>query len=834
MKLFKFAYKIIRNKKLLLITLAVVLAIMIIFPVLILKLSTAVTRANILRNNPLAVKMLPLYWKIRKASDIFYLPYYFKKNKLSTYELTIKDGDSEKLNNSLPKEFMNVELVSRVFVPAEFKYDNKTYQVKVRYRGDNAVHWNAPKKSYLIEFNQDDLFNGYRQLSFIIANDRYFALEQLNNYRAEKFGLLYPPSFFANLKINGKNNGVYFIIENWSKEMLAKWEVPDESNFYGTVSPTGAAGIERDDVSWDNLDYWQKLTSDSLFTYQHYSELYKLLELLNNADDQKFYSSIFNLIDQNNLYHWQALQELGNANHQISSNMRLYFNNSSGKFYFIPWDVGGGREGPAEDHLELYGKIAGRIFDNPVFAYEKNKLLYDYVNDDKNLEQDLAKYDEIYNSIKTAIYKDRLKIYPNKFADNTHQEFRQKIIDNFARIKNAFSSSLVFIDSHIAGENNSQNILAYFDLHINSRAGLYFKELKINLSDNTQLKDFNISYETGEKYQDVLLYTQRKYDPDTFKPDLITTAHRFYLTSSQISAQDFSDQFKSFNFTLANAITGAKIKDNDIKDRNINDSAFKYFDFIGDIDKFISLNQIFFVNKNFKEIILSGVHNINQTVIVPQGYTLKIMPGTTLYFASGASLISYSPIIANNANFLAQNPNQPWGSVAVINSDQSSQFNNTRFSDGSDGYVNAVYFSGMLSIYHSPAEVSNSFFQNARADDALNIKNATATVANSTFYNNSADAIDFDFMRGAIENNTFKNNGNDGIDLSGSTIIIKNNTIENSGDKCISIGEKSLNTIIDNNILSGCNIGVEIKDDRKQSNRFARLHQKTSLWPKYD
>jgi len=180
---------------------------------------------------------------------------------------------------------MNVLLTERIYAPAKFIYDGKTYDVQVRYRGDNAIHWNAPKKFYLIKFDKDDLFNGYRQLSFIIIRDRYFALEQFNNYRAEKFGIYYPPSWFGNLKVNGKNNGVYFIIENWNKEMLAKWEVPDESNFYDDTFAETPAGVIRDDDIWDKLDYWQKLASDSSFNYEHYSELYKLLELYNNPDD---------------------------------------------------------------------------------------------------------------------------------------------------------------------------------------------------------------------------------------------------------------------------------------------------------------------------------------------------------------------------------------------------------------------------------------------------------------------------------------------------------------------------------------------------------------------
>ncbi|PIZ81356.1 MAG: hypothetical protein COY02_02460 [Parcubacteria group bacterium CG_4_10_14_0_2_um_filter_41_6] len=48
--------------------------------------------------------------------------------------------------------------------------------------------------------------------------------------------------------------------------------------------------------------------------------------------------------------------------------------------------------------------------------------------------------------------------------------------------------------------------------------------------------------------------------------------------------------------------------------------------------------------------------------------------------------------------------------------------------------------------------------------------------------------------------------------MSGSSVLIKNNKIERSGDKCISIGERTINTVVFNNILDNCHIGVEVKD----------------------
>ena len=408
----KLKFRLIKSKVLLIFVLTIFLILILAGPVVFSKFTDVAERASLLRQYPALTKLLPIYWQIRKISDILYLPYFFRRDKLPVYELIIPAKSRKQLDDSLPEGFMNVNYYNQFWAPAKFIYQGREYDVDVRYRGENAIHWNAPKKSYLVEFDKDDLFNGIRRLSFIIADDRLFALEQLNNeHRAEKLGLFHPASWFGNLRINNRNNGLYFIIESWSQEMVAKWELPDESNFY-TLEDYNPALVELTDwVIWDNVDSWDKLVGDSQFGYDHYSEVYQLLELLNNGSDEEFYQSIFNIIDEANFYNWQIHQELVHSNHQ-ANNVRLYFDNSAGKFYFIPWDLGNTE--PSQD-IELYGALAKRIFSNPEYRFAKDKILYDYFSDPVQLEDDLKFYDQTIKNIKVALYKDRMKILTRTF-----------------------------------------------------------------------------------------------------------------------------------------------------------------------------------------------------------------------------------------------------------------------------------------------------------------------------------------------------------------------------------------------------------------------------------
>ncbi|MDP3740940.1 MAG: CotH kinase family protein [bacterium] len=435
------------------------------------KFKTAERRAQFLLGNPAVTKILPLYWQIRKLSDVTYLSYVFSDDDILDYKLVIADADLKKMNDSLPKGFMNVIYrdEDRVSVPAEFEAEGKIYKVRVRYRGANAVHWNAPKRSYLVRFDKDDLFHGLRELSFIIPDDRLFAVEHFNNYRAEKLGLKIPQSGFANLVINGQKKALYFTIEGWSREMLTKWEVSENSILYGNI-----ASVEL----WSKPANWELLADNpNLSETQNFETLASILRLLNEASDQEFYNKIFHLVDKENFYAWNIHQELANSSHQSDDNVRLYYDAVARKFFFVPWDVE--IESPElRDNFRVYGALEQRIFTNPIFLQEKNQRLLDYLSDEKNLEDDLNFYDQTYENFKVSLYHDRLKIYTNRFADKTHEQNRQKIIDIFHYLQQT-------LESQSSGDPGAARVE----------------------------DDFNLAYDTG-KSDEIVSYLQGKYIED--------------------------------------------------------------------------------------------------------------------------------------------------------------------------------------------------------------------------------------------------------------------------------------------------------------------------------
>ncbi len=234
--------------------------------------------------------------------------------------------------------------------------------------------------------------------------------------------------------------------------------------------------------------------------------------------------------------------------------------------------------------------------------------------------------------------------------------------------------------------------------------------------------------------------------------------------------------------------------------------------------EFWQKDSIFTLGDEDKVILIKeGNHSIKKDVIIPPGLTVVIEPGAVLEMGSKASIVSLSPIIAEGTEdkpikVIPLKEKKPWGVIAVLGTgSRESQFEQMIFQGGSETFLNNVYLSGQLSIYHADVLIRDCQFLEAKADDSLNLKYGKFLIESSFFGENNADAIDLDFVTGEVINSTFEKNGNDSIDVSGARVLIKNNTISNSGDKCISIGEESETEVVAN-VLDSCSIGIEIKD----------------------
>ena len=225
------------------------------------------------------------------------------------------------------------------------------------------------------------------------------------------------------------------------------------------------------------------------------------------------------------------------------------------------------------------------------------------------------------------------------------------------------------------------------------------------------------------------------------------------------------------------------------------------------ITEFVQKHPIFSIDPSDSETLLlkSGEYEIDKSIVVPRGGSLRIEPGVTLKFAVGRSLISYRPIIAkgtkeNHIRFVSQDSWRKWGVIGVVRTGKSI-FEYADFRDGRQARVNNIDFFAMLSIIHSNVEISHCEFLDSFGKDAINVRYGEVVMENNTIINTYKDGIDLDGGSGVIRHNKFVNCEDEGIDLSENELVqvYENEILDNRGG---SIGaDVNLDVIKAQNVL---------------------------------
>src|SRR3989344_1080888 len=721
--------------------------------------------------------------------DLKYVFHKFPESSLPVYKLDISKDNLKKLESNIPDlearkdspgyvDGVDDRLAdeNRDYVPAKFTFEGRVYDVKVRFRGNGPPHWTFPKKSFRIRFSKDDLFFGKQDINLVIPLDRRYLAEEFNNYRAEKMGLVVPDSKFVAVEINGDKQALYWEVEHFTKEFVESHNLSGDANLYGE-------GDTFQQHLYTDENYWQKYVSDPSKRENEHTQISLLISLLNDADNETFYKRIFDILDEENFYKWTIHNLLAGSWHQdYSHNARIYFDKSIGKFIFLPWDVYVYDNEHTTESLDYAleataNPLVDRLFSNEKIMHKRNAMLWEYVMDDKNLEDDLNHYDELFESVQKVFYNDPIRRHSYDFFAQEVNSTRSDLAKNFNQIKYLFENSEA---SFVISNSNDNSNLSLEVASFKTFAPVHLDKVIFEYNEDIELKNFDV-YKDGQ-----LLCSSSGAQIDQAKMtvevgcekyDLMPKITKFDKNNERVNLYAFNvfrAEKQKYDFVI---IPNGDIKLNDLKSVELK-----------------VVNP--YTDKKVKDVVGVFVDNTK----------LTILPGANINLVQDASFVSYSPVIAkgveNNKIYVRGEADSKGENFAVLDNDGLSEFEYVEFSGGGESTVNGAFFSGMLAIHHADSILRYNKFENATGDDALNIKYASSTVANNLFVANSADAIDYDFSDGVIEYNDFRENGNDAVDTSGSPVIIRYNKIRSSGDKCISSGEKST-PIIFNNLLDG-------------------------------
>lgn len=507
---------------------------------------------------------------IKKLSNVLFLPHLFTPEKLPRYDLIVKRQDLEFLNSNLPPGYVGALLSDeyRQSVPATFLTGRELFNVEVRYRGDTDVHWRDPQKSWRINFAADQPFDGNETLDFIIPVDRDYLLEALNFYRAKKLGLIVPETKFVNLFVNGQRYGVYWQVEHWGAEFLARNGVATSTNLYGSAEFADLEGLSGGGFS--TISAWRKYASkpDGI---NDYSDLQRLLDVINLPSDEAFNEQIIDVIDLDNFYAWQISQYLAMSNHQSGINLRLYAEPGTGTFEFLPWDIMIGE--PLPPYIEeKYNQLITRVLSNPALLHQRNRRLWQYVGDDATLADDLAYYDQLDIQTRGDFFKDSLKVESNLAYRKKVRTLRQQIADRVEALKN----NLKYANATFSNFQKIDDTHASFDLTTSGFSAIKLAGVTINtecdsrwtITHRPNRNDVSDSVVSLNPCSDgaplheadnlnFLVYSVKMIDGDFLRP--ASSTEHFILTTNKTLSQKFLDD-KLINFTVTNAVTGEAVE----------------------------------------------------------------------------------------------------------------------------------------------------------------------------------------------------------------------------------------------------------------------------------
>ncbi|MCP3917133.1 MAG: hypothetical protein GY711_16415 [bacterium] len=212
--------------------------------------------------------------------------------------------------------------------------------------------------------------------------------------------------------------------------------------------------------------------------------------------------------------------------------------------------------------------------------------------------------------------------------------------------------------------------------------------------------------------------------------------------------------------------------------------------------------------------IVQGTWTVERDLILPPDYLVTAAAGAQLRLATGATILSYSPLrwtgTADEPIVISSEEVGGQG-VVVMNAGSESVLRFVLFQGLSAPRQARWQLTGAVTFHESPLDMRFCRFSGNDAEDSLNVFRSDFTIRDTTFTRTPSDAIDSDFAVGSITDCTFRDVGGDAIDVSGSQVEVHGVEIVNVGDKGLSIGESSgLNA--SGVSIRGANVGVAVKD----------------------
>lgn len=741
--------------------------------------------------------------------------------------------------------------------PARFRAADAEYDVDAQLEPGAELGQAFEARAWRVRFSTDDAEHGVRELVLSPAGVRRHASALVAREVARDLGLVSPPGGFANLRINGVDAGAFFWSESIGRGTFARLGIP-----HGEML-TPVSGTER-------LSQTLGAPRDEALTAAHYTlaaeggpapgrasdKLRELLALTRNADDARFASDVAQLLHVDRYLAWNALGWLfGSSDSDAFLALAWYFDPITGLLEPSVERFGSGSRPKdiADFDTEDASQLTARLLRLPQYRQRRSEILWSLVGDPDR---------DIVNAADAQLgsHLVRLARAPGSLTRlhelaETRRHSRETLGHNAAVFRAALVAGRVDVNSTIAKRGRAARLT--LDLTPHGLADVLLTEIRIDVNSLSFAREgeaiLSLRNPEGDEVLRRTLTPEISgstvilaLDPVALSPTALTesqtdaAAWRAEITLPFFAAREFSDPgfLERIEISTRNSITGrslapARLFFSPSSDESVVHTASTARD---PIRKVVRASGLPLQIRDDELLLPAGDHRLEKSFVVPTGYRLRLAAGVRLQLGPGVSIHTVRGLSAQGSaehpiEISAQDPQRPWGTIAVARAPEASNLRFVTIAGGSQASFDGIEFTGQIAFHAADAILRDVEVRDGVAD-GLSLQRSRYDIARSRFVANAGDGLDAGWSQGSVADSLFANNGDDGLDLGTSEALITRSEFRQMTDKGISVGERSRASISDCAVLDS-SVGIASKEDSRATishTQFRGNHTGLSLY----
>ncbi len=692
------------------------------------------------------------------------------------------------------------------FVPATLRWRGDEIPVQLRLKGDWADHFARDKWSFRIRTRGGQYFEGMRVFSLQDPSTRTYLNEWLymENLRAE--GVLSVHYWFVRLVLNGEYKGIYAVEESFAKELLESQQRRE-----------GVIIRYNEDLLWE---YWAAYDND-LMTPRGVTDFYIIDEFESSRVDGDAVLSAqrdaavgllralwmdaqvpSEVFDVETLAKFLALSDVWDAQHAlIWHNLRFYYNPVTARLEPIGFDAQPLIETAVINGQFLKGLCQTVAYDDVVLQQAYMRYLWEYSQPDylMLLEQRFSAELETLRAALLPEFGEQQMANGRGVLDPPWEYLAQRQ----ASLRELLSP-VQMVYAHVPTGAPTDTLI----LDVGNLLAVPVEVVGLRVGDRllpAQAWDV-LSAERVAEVADAVALRPLPLDA-TFMPYV-----RFEIPATiwdPTTADTVTLSLETRLLGLTQTVTQPVLL------------AYPPPVVAGPRPAQPTLTEALAQHPYLRETadprmltILPGVWAVEGDLLLPDGYGLRLAPGTTLTFGPENFLLATGPLIfegVEDAPVVLRPQGEKWRGIVVIDAGLPSLWCYVTVEDTDAIDREGWMMTGGITFYRSPLRMEHSHIQHTRAEDGLNIIRTHFEFVDSVFSGTYSDAFDGDFVQGLIERCAFHDIGADAIDVSGSDIVVRDVRMVNLGDKGLSVGEMSRLTA-ERVFITNADFGVASKD----------------------